>query len=68
MDDLLRVIRQIDREGATFGTSGNASARRDREAFFITPSGVPWPDMLVIVTSVLPSLRRKRGIRRCTTK
>ncbi len=45
MDELLRVIRQIDREGATFGTSGNASARRDREAFFITPSGVPWPDI-----------------------
>lgn len=45
MDELLRVIRQIRQDGVTFGTSGNASARRDGGAFVITPSGIAWSDI-----------------------
>ncbi len=43
MQALLSVIRKIRAESATFGTSGNASARAGQaESFWITPSGVPW--------------------------
>lgn len=47
MEALLKVIRHIDHDAATFGTSGNVSARssEDPDAFLITPSGVKWGDI-----------------------
>jgi L-fuculose-phosphate aldolase len=54
---LADVVRRIAEAQATFGTSGNASERSaERDAFWITPSGVPWqriaaPDLVELDAS-----------------
>ena len=70
MDQLLQVIRQIDQEDATFGTSGNASARRDPDAFVITPSGIAWRDITAdeLVTLATTDGTRVAGARRPSTE
>jgi L-fuculose-phosphate aldolase len=45
MGTLQSVIEAIQRDDATFGLSGNASERDGDESFWITPSGVPWPEI-----------------------
>jgi L-fuculose-phosphate aldolase len=34
--------RELERRGLAFGTSGNVSVRRDKQCFFVSPTGMPY--------------------------
>ena len=51
---VIRGCRELTRLGLTYGTSGNASLRRDSSSFFVSPTGMAYetlqPDDVPLVT------------------
>ncbi len=45
-ESLIEACRELTRRGLTHGTSGNVSARRDENTFFISPTGMPYEALL----------------------
>nr|WP_243239246.1 class II aldolase/adducin family protein [Sulfobacillus harzensis] len=62
---MLTVVDRIGEKAATFGTSGNASARdpMNPDRFWITPSGLPWPDIQAnhLVAMTIPGGQAAKG-------
>jgi len=52
--EVIRGCRDLTRLGLTYGTSGNVSVRRDRDSFFVSPTGMAYdtlrPDDVPLVT------------------
>lgn len=40
--ELIATCRALAQRNLTYGTSGNASVRRDATSFFVSPTGVPY--------------------------